>query len=131
MPASSSPPHDPAILILRASYRGLPSPLVGIVSILPLLFPPHVGKIGKLLVRAAALANAVATAGIAIACRPSPQASFSQQHLAQGSPLPSPPLLSLDFASSSYSSCLVCSSSSLAHRSRFSIFFPLETATDY
>ncbi len=112
----SLPPHDPAIQIFRASYRGSSSPLVGIVSILSRLFPPHVGKIGELLFRATTYAVAIITAAIAIICRPSPRASSSQQRRAQGSPSTSPPLLSLNFASSSYSLRLVRSSSSLAHR---------------
>jgi hypothetical protein len=71
MLASSSPPRDPAIQIPRASYRGSSSPLVGIVSILSRLFPPHIGEVHELLVRATALADAAATAAIAIAHRPS------------------------------------------------------------
>jgi hypothetical protein len=69
------PLRDPTIQIPQASYRGLSSPLVGIVSILTRLFLPHVGEIRKLHVRAVALANAVATAAIAIACHPAPRAS--------------------------------------------------------
>jgi hypothetical protein len=112
----SLPPRDPTIQISQAYYKGLSSPFVGIISILSHLFPPHVGKIRELLVRAAALVVAVITTTIAIPCRPSPQASSSQQRQAQGSPLTSPPLLSFDFASSSCSSHLVRSSPSLAHR---------------
>ncbi len=129
MPASSSPLRDPAIQISRVSFRGSSSPLVSIVLILTHLFPPHVGEIRELLVHAAALAVAIPTT--AIIRRPSPQVSSSQQHQAQGSPSPSPPLLSLDFASFSYSSRLVCSSSSLAYCSRSSIFFLSETMMDY
>jgi hypothetical protein len=68
----SSPPHDPAIQISRASYRGSSSLLTNIVSILSCIFPPHVDEIRELLVRTAALAVAVITAAIVIACRPSP-----------------------------------------------------------
>jgi hypothetical protein len=111
----SLPPRNPAIRISQASYRGSSSPLVCVISIIPRLFPPHVGKIRKLLFCATTLVIAVITAVIAIARRPSPRASFSRQRQAQGSPSTSPPLISLDFVSSSYSLRLVHSSSSLAH----------------
>ncbi len=110
------PPRDPVIQISQASYRGSSSTLIGIISILSRLFPLHVGEIRKLLVRAAALTVAVITAAIAIARRPFPRASSSQQCQTRGSPSTSPPPLSLDFASSSYSLRLVRSTSFLAHQ---------------